>query len=286
MQPFDSVARLEDAEGLDRFAGALRQLGEQVQPQQLRDLLHGVPLGHPMHPMLVQAPLGAWISSAVLDAIPGMGRAARVLVGVGILSAVPAALSGVVDYSETHEQQQRVGVVHATLNSTALLLYARSWWLRGKRRPLAGRAYALAGLTVVGVSGFLGGHMAYRQAVGANHVEDVPHRVEAGWRDLGPVVDLVEGEPVRRVVDDVPLFVLRRGAGDADIRVLAGLCSHLAGPLHEGELADGCVVCPWHGSTFDLDSGEVVHGPATSPQPVFETRVVGGRLEVRLPGAG
>lgn len=295
MQPFDSVARLEDLTALDRLAGALTAAGQAVQPQQLRDALHGVWLGHPLHPLLVQVPLGAWLSSAVLDAVPGMGRAARTLVGLGILSSLPAAASGLVDLSDSHEQQQRVGFVHATANTVALVLYTRSWFLRGRGRrssrprrgyvprPVAARAYALGGLGVVSLSGFLGGHLAYRQAVGANHTEDVPHRVSPGWRDLGTVADLPEGRPVRRVLDDVPLFVLRRGA---EVDVLADLCSHLAGPLHEGEVQDGCVTCPWHGSTFALSSGAVVRGPATSPQPVFQTRELDGRLQVRLPGAG
>lgn len=283
MQPFDSVERLEDLTALDRLAGALTAAGQAVQPQHLRDALHGVWLGHPLHPLLVQVPLGAWLSSAVLDAVPGMGRAARTLVGLGILSSLPAAATGLVDLSDSHEQQQRVGFVHATANTVALVLYTRSWFLRGRGRPVAARAYALGGLGVVSLSGFLGGHLAYRQAVGANHTEDVPHRVDPGWHDLGAVADLPDGRPVRRVLDDVPLFVLRRGA---EVDVLADLCSHLAGPLHEGEVQDGCVTCPWHGSTFALASGEVVRGPATSPQPVFQTQEVDGRLRVRLPGAG
>jgi nitrite reductase/ring-hydroxylating ferredoxin subunit len=83
--------------------------------------------------------------------------------------------------------------------------------------------------------------------------------------------------------DDVPLLVLRRGV---EVTVLSDRCSHLSGPLHEGELDDGCVVCPWHGSTFRLTDGSVRRGPATAPVPAFDTRVSSGRVEVRLPGAG
>jgi nitrite reductase/ring-hydroxylating ferredoxin subunit len=111
--------------------------------------------------------------------------------------------------------------------------------------------------------------------------------VSPGWHDIAGLDELGEGRLEKRLLGEVPLVLLRRG-GEVD--VLAGLCSHLSGPLHEGNVAeeDGetCVVCPWHRSTFSLRTGEVVHGPATSPQPSFETRVVGGVVQVCLPGAG
>ena len=83
--------------------------------------------------------------------------------------------------------------------------------------------------------------------------------------------------------DAVPLMVTRSGG---EIQVLADRCSHLSGPLNEGTVADGCITCPWHGSVFNLADGAVVHGPATSPQPRFDTRQLDGRLQVCLPGAG
>ena len=70
-------------------------------------------------------------------------------------------------------------------------------------------------------------------------------------------------------------------SGD-DAHVLADTCPHLAAPMSDGELVDGELVCPWHGSTFRLDDGAVVHGPATAPLPCFETRVVDGALEARV----
>ncbi len=73
----------------------------------------------------------------------------------------------------------------------------------------------------------------------------------------------------------MPLLVLRRGG---TVNVLSDRCSHLSGPLHEGELEDGCVVCPWHGSTFRLADGSVRRGPATAPVPAFDTRVSSGRV--------
>ncbi|VXC24948.1 Ferredoxin, 2Fe-2S [Arthrobacter sp. 9AX] len=303
------VTRLEDADWLDPLAKKVRKLVKRtIRPQWARDVLHGVPIGHPVHPLAVQVPLGAWISAAVLDALPGNGKASAVLIGVGSASAVPSAVAGFMDWSQLHPQQQRVGLVHATANITAVGLYTASLVARTRGRQDAGKALAYLGLGVVSFGGFLGGHLSYRQAAGANHTEDVPHRFPSGWQPLGPLEDLPDGKLHQRVVAGIPLLVFRESES---VSVLSDVCSHLSGPLHEGKLkggslaagspahgsgsggggADGagggepCVVCPWHGSTFSLRSGEVQAGPATSRQPRFETRVTGGLVEVNLPGA-
>ncbi|MFE5211478.1 Rieske 2Fe-2S domain-containing protein [Streptomyces sp. NPDC056600] len=281
------VASLLD--GLERWGGADR-LADAVQKvvraaplgRRGRDLLHGLPIGHPLHPVLVQVPVGAWMSTAVLDLLPGQERAARRLVGVGLAVAGPAAVAGWVDWADLQRQQRRVGLLHAALNNAAVWLYAGSYAARRSGRQGLGRGLAVAGLTAVSVGGALGGHLAYRQAAGANHAEQVPHLVRPGWHGLGGVSDLPIGQAVRRKVDDVPVMVVR--VDEDTVRVLADQCSHLAGPLSQGEISDGCVRCPWHGSVFRLEDGWNVRGPATAPQPAFDTRVVDGRLEVRLRG--
>lgn len=63
------------------------------------------------------------------------------------------------------------------------------------------------------------------------------------------------------------------------IGVLLG--AHRGGPLAEGERDGSVVTCPWHGSQFDLCSGEVLHGPAREPQARFEARMREGQVEVR-----
>ncbi|MFF9521129.1 Rieske 2Fe-2S domain-containing protein [Streptomyces achromogenes] len=246
----------------------------------VRDLLHGRWLGHPVHPLLVQVPVGSWLSAAVLDLRPGRAREAGSLIAVGLAAAAPAALAGAVDWAELHRRQQRVGLVHALANTAAVGLYAASLACRVKGRTKAGRGLGFLGLTAVATGGLLGGHLAYRQAAGANHAEEVPQVVSAGWHRIGSVTEFPAGRPARRAVDDVPVLVVREA--DGTFHALAERCSHLAGPLSEGTLDGGCVRCPWHGSVFRLSDGWNVHGPATSPQPVFDTRVVDGHLEVRL----
>ncbi|MGX1274791.1 Rieske 2Fe-2S domain-containing protein [Streptomyces phaeoluteigriseus] len=245
-----------------------------------RDALHGRWLGHPVHPLMVQVPIGSWLSAAVLDLRPGRSREAGLLVGVGLAAAAPAALAGAVDWAELHRQQMRVGLVHALSNTVAVGLYSASLACRVRGRDTAGRAYGFLGLTAVGLGGALGGHLAYRQASGANHAEEVPHVVSEGWHRIGAVAEFPAGRAVRRAVDDVPVLVVRESGGT--VHALAERCSHLAGPLSEGTVADGCVTCPWHGSVFRLSDGWNARGPATAPQPAFDTRIVDGHVEVRL----
>jgi nitrite reductase/ring-hydroxylating ferredoxin subunit len=290
MQPFDVVARLESAGILDKPAEAVESIVRAVlAPQVVRDALHGVWLGHPVHPTAVQVSLGAFLSASVLDAVPGNDDAAGVLVTVGLASVAPSVVTGWSDWAELHEQQKRVGLVHAAANVTGVALYAASLASRLAGRPAAGRALGWLGLGALGVGGFLGGHLSFRQASGANHAEQVPHLVAPGWQDLCTLEELPDGTPERRVLggdnDDVPVMVLRRGS---EVTVLSGRCSHLSGPLHEGGLSeDGtCVVCPWHGSEFRLADGSVRHGPATAPVAAFEVEVADGRVRVLLPGAG
>lgn len=281
----DLVVAIEEATVLDAVVTPVRTAVQKLlaRDRRVADALHGVPLGHPLHPLLAQGALGAFVSAGVLDALPGPRISSRVLIATGLALVTPAVLSGYADWSAGHEQQQRVGIVHSSVNAAATALYVASLVTRGTR----GRALSFAGLGAVSLGGFLGGHLSYRQASGANHAEEVPHLVEPGWHDLGPIGELpLEGTAQRRLLDTtdtVPLLVARTGGV---VRVLADRCSHLSGPLHQGEIADGCVTCPWHGTVFDLADGAVVHGPATSPQPAFATREVAGRLEVSLPNAG
>lgn len=287
LPPLNSVERLEDAAALDPAIDRLRSVATAVlRPRWLRDILHGVPTGHPLHPVAVLVPVGAWMSAAVLDLVPGTDKAVRVLVGTGVASALPSAVAGWADWSQLHKQQQRVGIVHAAANITAVALYTASLIERNAGRVPAGKALAFAGLGAVMFGGFLGGHLSFRQASGANHAEDVPHRVQPGWHRIDEVAELPDNALSKRMLGDVPLVVYRRGD---EIQVLSDNCSHLSGPLHEGTIVGGsdpCVVCPWHKSTFSLRTGEVRHGPATSRQPSFSTRIVDGQLEVSLPGVG
>ena len=168
---------IEHASVLDRAVDLDRKVVRALaRPRALRQLLHGVPFGHPVHPLMVQVPLGAWISAAVLDLIGGKGnaKAAKTLVGVGLVSSGSASLAGYVDWSELDREQLRTGWVHQAVNWVGISLYGVSWWQRKHGNHGAGKAFGFAALAVVGVGGYLGGHLAYRQRAGVSDHGEVP----------------------------------------------------------------------------------------------------------------
>jgi nitrite reductase/ring-hydroxylating ferredoxin subunit/uncharacterized membrane protein len=274
-RPVDVAERIERTPALD---GAVRSLSDGVVralPAGSRtDALHGVPFGQPAHPALVRLPLGCWTSAALLDLFPGTDRAAQTLIAAGIASSLPATATGLADWSALHRHQQRVGLVHAASGACAATLFSASLVARVTGFTKAGKLLSAGGLTAATVGGYLGGHLAMRLGAGANHAEPIGHLAGLGWHDLGPIYDLPDGRPVRRQLGYLSLFVLRRGP---DVSVLSDHCAHLGGPLHQGHVVDvdgdDCVTCPWHGSTFRVSDGSVVHGPATARQPSFRCRV-------------
>jgi nitrite reductase/ring-hydroxylating ferredoxin subunit len=296
MRPFDDIARIERAQALDKPVMAVRAVVKKVLGNRtIKDALHGVWLGHPLHPGAAQFTAGTLLSASMLDAIGtpvGGGRPpSSFLIATGLATAPLTAAAGWADWAESHEDQMRVGLVHAAANGVALSLYAAALVVR--RRGGRGRLLSLAGGTVAGVAALLGGHLGYRQATGANHGEEIAHVGPEQWQSLGPLTDLPVGTPVRRIAGDVPVFVLRRadGVGPNGVSVLSDRCPHLSAPLHEGDVIDtdgeAHVICPWHGSEFRVSDGCVVHGPATAPVPRFEARLVGDELQARvvtLPG--
>ena len=247
------------------------------------DALHGVPFGQPAHPALVRLPLGCWTSAVLLDLFRGTDRAARMLIGAGVAVTVPAAATGLADWSALHRDQQRVGLVHATCQATAASLFLGSLAARAGGRPRYGRLLSGLGLAVATVGAYLGGHLALRLGAGASHADQVSHLSGLGWHDLCGLDQLPDRRPVRRQLGYLSLLVYRQGG---EVNVLSDRCSHLGGPLHQGRIVierdAACVACPWHGSTFAITDGTVVHGPATARQPAFETRVTAdGRVELR-----
>ncbi|HLH45595.1 MAG TPA: DUF2231 domain-containing protein [Acidimicrobiales bacterium] len=235
----------------------------------------GTPLGHPLHPLLVTAPIGAWTSAWVLDLTGSSPEAARRLVGAGVVMALPTAAAGLADWLDTDGAEQSVGALHAVGNAAATLTYAASWMLR-RRHPGAGRAVGMAGALLATAAGWLGGHLVYTMGVGVdtNAFESGPQ----DWEEVTLDGPLRPDRAVRGEAGGVGLACAEVGGAPA---VLADRCSHRGGPLSEGEVSEGCVTCPWHGSRFEMLTGAVRQGPASVPQPVYEARRRGTAIEAR-----
>ncbi len=269
--------RLETVDALDRVGRPVEQVASKLLPRGgVKDALHGVWLGHPLHPALTDLPIGFWTSAFVLDLAGGRrARAATdALIGLGVLTAVPTAAAGLADWSELNQPERRSGLVHAAANVTATALYGLSLLARLRGRRSTGVALAMAGATAATVGGFLGGHLAFRRASGVNHAADAPGASD--WTEISVDGTLASDKPTLAHLDGAPLAAVADGPA-----ALFARCSHLGGPLQDGDLIDGCLRCPWHASVFRIADGTVVHGPATAPQPAYELRIRDERIEAR-----
>jgi nitrite reductase/ring-hydroxylating ferredoxin subunit/uncharacterized membrane protein len=277
----NAMKRLEQAGGLDGPADKLVALvGPAVRPRLVKNALSGTWLGHRFHPLLVPLPIGFWSGALIFDLIATRRArwAADVLVGSGIAAAVPTAAAGLSDWADTEPEGRRVGLVHLSCNTLALVCYSASLVARLAGRRKAGVGLGLAGAAAISAGGYLGGHLSYVQGVG------VERRRFAGgpkdWTAVLDAADLAEGAPRVVRADGTEVLLFREGNR---VHALWASCTHEGGPLAEGSFADGCVTCPWHGSTFRLADGRVVRGPAAASQPVYEARVTDGKVEVRTP---
>jgi nitrite reductase/ring-hydroxylating ferredoxin subunit/uncharacterized membrane protein len=252
----------------------------------IKDALHGTWLGHPLHPVLTDVPLGAWTAAVALDILdaPGdldargdgrpstYGRGADTALGVGVVGALGAAVTGLTDWHHTDGETRRLGLAHGLLNSGALALMVGSLALRRRHarreaRLLAGLGYALAM-----ASAYLGGHLVFRQRIGVDHSQP------GGVDRFVPSVrldELSEGQPRRVDVEGVRVLLVRRGQ---EVQALNEICAHLGGPLADGRIEGDSVTCPWHGSRFSLVDGSVLAGPATAGQPCYAARVRADRV--------
>ena len=248
----------------------------------VKNFLHGTWLGHPLHPVMTDIPLGAWTATLLLDALSdrrgrsGFARAADASLALGLAGALGSAVTGLTDWGETDARPRRLGVAHAALNVGATLLFTASLLSRGRGNRGAGRGLALTGYLATIAAAYLGGELVYHEQIGVDHSSgrELPEK----FTPLLPDEDLPEGKLKRVLYKETPLLLVRRGDR---VYALAETCAHLGGPLSEGKLEGGTVVCPWHASRFTLESGEVVDGPSAFPQPCLKTRIRNGQIEVR-----
>lgn len=276
----DQLTFLEPvADSLQTAVNQVIQQGGQ-QAKMAKDVLNGVWFEHPLHPAMTDIPIGAWTCATMLDlASVGderLAAAADVLVGVGCLGAVGAAVTGLADWQDTYGKERRNGLAHALLNTGALALFATSLSLRKSgARPLGVMA-SLTGYSLALAASYLGGDLVFRMGTQVNR-----NAWTEGPDDWTPTVaesELAEGKLVRGKAGDVAVLLCRQ---NGRIYAMSAVCPHAGGPLDEGTLEGRSVICPWHASQFDLADGSIIHGPASVEPPLFETRVENGQVEVR-----
>lgn len=280
----------EQAQMLDHWAeqlqGFLSTAVEQGGPaaQRVKNWLNGVWLGHPLHPALTDAAIGAWSTGFLLDVV-GASREADAAMTVGVLAAVPTAWSGAADWVDTSEESRRIGLVHAALNTAGLsLIIASLFARRGGQRGL-GVGLSTVGLTLASVSAWFGGELVYRLGTNVSRIAFQPRLEE--FVQVAHFDSLPEGKltPAEATFEGqkVPLALLRQGP---TVTAVDATCPHWGGPLAEGKLVDcdgggKAVECPWHGSQFNLSDGYPCQGPAATDINTYEVRVREGNVEVR-----
>lgn len=248
----------------------------------VKDMLNGVWFGHPLHPVLVTIPLGAWTSTLMFDMLwlktrdESSARGADLTMWLGLLGATASAVTGATNWVDTDGMEMRTGMLHALLNSGITVTNLASAILRLTGRRKVAITLATVGYAVSLYSAYIGGELSYSNAIGINHVA-----WEGGSDDFVPVMneqDLLPGKPTRVEVDGIPAVVYKEGRA---IYAIAATCSHLGGPLDEGVVKEGVVYCPWHNSGFRLCDGSVANSPAVYAQPTFAVRTRNGKIELR-----
>lgn len=264
---------------------------------------------HPIHPMLVTLPIGLWTASLAYD-VAAAARGSRRLQDsaddmmlAGLIGALSAAVPGAIDYFAvipSESSAKKRGATHGLLNVSLTALYSANWLLRsrgGERwRRWLGIPLSLVGVGGLMYSGWLGGTLVYRNQIGVDHRG--PNATK--WRESGPI----EGQPGEAVAVATMKELGKPGqtklvhlnghrivvARDGD-RIVAfqDHCTHRGGPLADGVLTCGLITCPWHGSQFNVETGEVASGPAEEKIRIYPVQIEEDLVRVvapePLPGA-
>jgi nitrite reductase/ring-hydroxylating ferredoxin subunit/uncharacterized membrane protein len=246
--------------------------------------------------MLVAFPIGLWVTALIFDLIgvaqgnAGLWAAGFYCVIAGCIAAVLAAMPGAVDWFTVvppRSSAKRRGLVHGSLNSIALLLFIYIAYRLGSpiSRP-DGLTVSLmvAGVVLLGISGWLGGTLVYRNQIGVDHryagAGKLKERSLSGWdRPICNQSELADGQMLLARVGTERIVVGRCSEG---LFAFNDHCTHRGGPLSDGVLVDCTVQCPWHGSQFDIRTGRVVAGPAEQKIQVHELEIRNGEVYARL----
>lgn len=285
---FDAIVdATQDNETVERVAKSVQpfvaqSLGDgRDKKSALANFLHGTWLGHPLHAVLTDLPIGAWMCAALLDTAAFITKRDELLPGAdfcvnaGLAGAVATALTGLAEWSQTYGRPARIGVVHATFNIIATTCYASAALTRKRNRTM-GTLYSFAGFGAVMIGGGLGGHLVFAERIGVNHADT--EGLPDDFKPVMPESELRENAPRTVQLEGHEVMLVRRGN---TIHALLNACAHLGGPLCEGTFDDETVRCPWHGSRYRLSDGLLIDGPATINQPAFEVRLRDGNIELR-----
>lgn len=254
----------------------------------LQDLLNGVWLGHPLHPVLTDVVVGAATAALFLDllrlvfGIDGLAAAATWTLLLAWLAAVGSILSGLTDFKDTAPKSasRNVAGLHGLVNIAGTALFFASLTARWAANDGLGFWLLLVAFVLIGTGAFIGGHIVFTYGEMVNHNAFSRGKRAKEFTPILPAADLPDAAPTRATLGATALVLVRRG--DV-VHALKDTCSHAGGPLSEGSLDGDAITCPWHGSAFRLADGAVRHGPATTRQVAYRARINDGQVEVSGP---
>jgi nitrite reductase/ring-hydroxylating ferredoxin subunit/uncharacterized membrane protein len=252
----------------------------------LKTLLHGSWLGHSLHPVATDIPLGAWTVAIVADLVAMRGGLSQQVgdfaLFVGVLGAYGSVVTGYTDHHETFGHERRIATAHGLINTVVTVLYTASWlmrWQGGAGSHASAVWISAVGYVLVLGGAYLGGDVVFGRGTMVNRNAFIDGPVKE-YVAVGIPDDFVEGQ-MRKVDAEGMAVLMVRYQGT--LWAISDVCSHAGGPLDEGKLNGNVVTCPWHGSRFRVDNGGIRRGPATFNQPVLNVREADGRVEVKLP---
>jgi nitrite reductase/ring-hydroxylating ferredoxin subunit/uncharacterized membrane protein len=252
-----------------------------------KDFLNGVWLGHPLHPVITDVPIGAWTIAQLFDLMSiarggddNLDAASDIALGAGIVAAVGAAVTGLNDWSDIDQgSRRRIGMAHALLNVAGLTFNLGSLGLRmgGRRNRGLARTLSAGGYAITSLAAYVAGELVYNlgTSMSRNAFVESPKKLT----DIVDIKEIEEGKMQKFTASGNPVVVVKHEDG---IHAFGGTCSHLGCSLWKGKLEGHILTCQCHGSQFDITDGHLVHGPATAPIPSYETLEQIGRLMVRL----
>jgi nitrite reductase/ring-hydroxylating ferredoxin subunit/uncharacterized membrane protein len=264
------------------LASFYSQGGERGPRKKLQNFLNGVWLGHPLHPMLTDVPVGAWTATVVLDAVASMTDtealevAADITLVTGLVAALGAAASGITDWMDTYGEERTVGLLHGLTMLSTTLLYSQSLVSRLTGSRKAGVSLSTIGYALLSAGAYLGGDEVYDLGYPINHVAF--DHAPSDFVPVMPEADVPAGQMVKASANNLPVLLAR--VNDS-IYCLHDTCVHAGCSLSGGKLDGLVVTCPCHGSQYDIRDGSVLNGPATMPEPHYAVRVNNGMVEVK-----
>jgi len=167
----DLTQAVEDTTVIDKISPVVEAAARPFNRRPMADVLRGTWLGHALHPLLTDFPLGCWTSALLLDLLPGRNRrASRALIALGLLAVPPTAAAGLAEWETLNRaEERRVATVHALGNTVVAGLFLKSWLDRGRGRQVAGVGWGMLGGLLAVATGYLGGHLSFARLVGTGH---------------------------------------------------------------------------------------------------------------------